>query len=714
MSNKANIGIFGYVLIATAFLFVAVYMLSSVFEDKMYIPGINTPGDGSISFDDDLEVNTNAFVSLEEFEEFINEYEGSSYYGLGTIGAATTGSDMVMEQSIARDEKSASQEYNDLDYSETNVQVQGIDEADLLKTDGEYIYTISHGDLYIIKAYPGDEAEIISTIDFEDSGASNIFINGDYLAVFGNFYDLDYFQEIDLTPRNGMTFFNIYDISDKENPVLHKEYKFEGKYSNGRMMGDYVYFVVNSGFGRRDTFPTPLTVIGSELREMPVSNIHYFNIPYNNPQFVSIHAINLESPSDDINSKSVAVEFNQELYMSYDNIFITYTHQINEYELMMGVMRELLEPKLTSSDRNLIKKIQDTDSDVMSQYEKDAKIMQIYYRYLEFMSRDEQDALQDEAKKITKEKVEEFDYLEYTIINKIAVKNGNINVEDNGKVPGHIMNQFSMDEDQNVFRIATTVSNRWSQYTDKWKQTTNNIYALDENMEIMGKLEGLAESESIYSTRFIGDKLYMVTFKQVDPFFVIDLSNPRNIKELGQLKIPGFSRYMHPYDEDTIIGIGQDATETGRTTGLKISLFDVSDFENPKEIAKFVTEERYAGSTALYEHKAFLFSKQKNLLVIPAYSGYAWRWEEGKEEQETYNGAFVFDIKKDEIKLRGLIDHSMASKDEYYYGASVQRSLYIENNLYTKSESLLRINELDDLSSIKNIEIERESKIPVY
>ena len=104
----------------------------------------------------------------------------------------------------------------------------------------------------------------------------------------------------------------------------------------------------------------------------------------------------------------------------------------------------------------------------------------------------------------------------------------------------------------------------------------------------------------------------MVTFEQVDPFFVIDLSNPKKIKELGKLKIPGFSRYLHPYDKNTIIGIGKDATETGRTKGLKISLFDVSDVENPEEIAKYVSESRYADSTALYEHKAFLFSKEKN------------------------------------------------------------------------------------------------------
>jgi uncharacterized secreted protein with C-terminal beta-propeller domain len=264
-----------------------------------------------------------------------------------------------------------------------------------------------------------------------------------------------------------------------------------------------------------------------------------------------------------------------------------------------------------------------------------------------------------------------------------------------------------MDEYNGIFRIATTLSPRWSRYGESNQVSTNQVYALDNNLKVLDKLEGLAEDESIYSTRFIADKLYMVTFKQIDPFFVIDLSDPTKLKELGQLKIPGFSKYLHPYDETTIIGIGKDATETGRTKGLKISLFDVSDFSDPKEIASYISDERYSDSTALYEHKAFLFSKEKNLLVIP---GYNYNYQ---QTSENYNGALVFDIRKDSITLRGLIDHSQGS--ERYYQPSVERSLYIEDLLYTKSLNLLRINDLDDLSSVKNLTLKYENKkIPIY
>jgi len=209
----------------------------------------------------------------------------------------------------------------------------------------------------------------------------------------------------------------------------------------------------------------------------------------------------------------------------------------------------------------------------------------------------------------------------------------------------------------------------------------------------------------------MGERAYVVTFRQIDPFFAIDLKDPFSPKVLGELKIPGFSRYLHPYDENTIIGIGRDATESGRQEGLKISLFDVTDIENPKEVAKYVSEDKYASSTVEWEHKAFLFSKEKSLLVMPIYS-YSYDYFDGKENTEDMNGALVFKIDKSSITLRGLIDHSGDNK----YGPSVERSLYIEDMLYTKSPYLLRINELSDLSSVKNVtlSVKDTSSIPVY
>lgn len=668
-------------------------------------PGTYTPTE---VFDPDKELTAKTFSSIAEFNDFVKRTSTARDYGYFGAGVRTGVAEIAVETVAAPTGAKAVAEETVSDYSETNIQVMGVDEADIIKTDGNYIYTVSGKTLFIIKAYPGEDAEIISTLKFDNNPAS-LFVNDNYLAIFGNYHDLDFFKKIDFIPRQGMTFFNIYDISDRKDPELVKEYKFEGNYFQARMIDDYVYFITTTRPEYRIDLPTPVIIEDAVVRTIPVRNIHYYPIPYQQAQFATIHAINILEPDEDINSETVAVEGSQNMYMSKNNIYITYTQHINEWDLQKEIIIKLIEPMLTDSDKALIEKIKQTDGDVLSQYEKESKIFQIIQTYVEYMDDEEQEEFQDKVEGLLEKKLEEYKYMEFTLIHKISVDEDDISIAADGKVPGHVINQFSMDEYNDVFRIATTINARWSRLNKLRQESTNNIFTLDEDLDMMDELTGLAESERIYSTRFMGDRLYMVTFRQIDPFFVIDLSNPNNIKELGKLKIPGFSRYLHPYDKDTIIGIGRDATTTGRTQGLKISLFDVSDVANPEEIAKFVTKERYAQSTAEYEHKAFLFSKEKELLVIPVYS-HEYRWE---GESESYNGAMVFKITKDEIELRGIIDHSMAKAK--YYGALVERSLYIEELLYTKSPTLLRINKIEDLEKVKNIELEgSESPYPVY
>ncbi len=656
-------------------------------------------------------IETKSFKSDEELANFIRDHSGGSYgyYGRGFAGGMMMAKvSAVAETAVMSDmavPMAAPSPEEGRDFSETNVQVKGVDEADIIKTDGDYIYTISDRVLFIIKAYPGEQAEIISTIKF-DNNPESLFIDEDTLAVFGNFYNNDYFRKINFQPRQGMTFMNLYDLSDRSEPKLIKEYKFEGNYFRGRMTGDYAYIITNTMPYYRPE-PRPIILDGDVIKHIPVSSIHYYGIPYQSPMFINIHSINMKDV-EELNSESIVVEQSQDMYMSNENMYMTYTEYVNEWEIQQDIMMEILAPKLSQADKALIEKIKGTDNEVLSRQEKLSKIFQVYMTYTESMTPEEQDDFQDEAEKMLESRLKQYKYFEYTIINKVNVDDGKITPVANGKVPGHIMNQFSMDEKNDIFRIATTISQRWSRYNSDMAKSSNNVYTLNKDLKILGELDSLAEGEQIYSTRFIDNRLYMVTFRQVDPFFVIDLSDPENPKELGQLKIPGFSRYLHPYDKDTIIGIGQDATETGRALGLKISLFDVSDVQKPKEVAKYVTESRYSGSTALYEHKAFLFSKEKDLLVIPAYS------YDGRDSSSSYNGAFVFNISKDDINLRGLIDHSMGTSNMYWQ-AMVERSLYIEDELYTKSKDLLRINKLDTLEKVKNIELEyKDPKIPIY
>ena len=242
-------------------------------------------------------------------------------------------------------------------------------------------------------------------------------------------------------------------------------------------------------------------------------------------------------------------------------------------------------------------------------------------------------------------------------------------------------------------------------------------------MNIGGRLEDLAPGEKIYSARFMGDRCYLVTFKKVDPLFVIDLRDPYIPRVLGQLKIAGYSDYLHPYDENHIIGIGKETVEAEEGDfawyqGVKISLFDVTDVEHPKEIAKYEIGDRGTDSPVLRDHKAFLFDKSKNLLVMPVlvaeidpakyphgippntYGDYVWQ------------GTYVFNISLTQgLVFKGRITHlendSDLLKSGYYFSSeySVKRTLYIDNVLYTISDKMIKMNSLQNLEEINEIEL---------
>ena len=301
---------------------------------------------------------------------------------------------------------------------------------------------------------------------------------------------------------------------------------------------------------------------------------------------------------------------------------------------------------------------------------------------------------------------------ERTTIHRIHIDGSAMNYTATGEVPGMVLNQFSMDEYDDYFRVATTT------YGQK---TQNNVYVLNMSLNITGSLTGLAPRETIYSARFMGERCYLVTFKQVDPLFVIDLSDPRNPEKLGYLKVTGYSDYLHPYDETHIIGIGKETTDAGEFAwyqGVKISLFDISDVSNPREISKLEIGDRGTDSPVLSDHKAFLFDKSRNLMVIPIlvaevdqseYPEGVPSWAHG---EPVWQGAYVFDISVDNgLQLRGRITHiddPSALEQGFYYSYSpfsVDRSLYIDNVLYTISDAKIKMNNLENLDYINEVEL---------
>ncbi|MCX6798340.1 MAG: beta-propeller domain-containing protein [Candidatus Falkowbacteria bacterium] len=608
------------------------------------------------------------------------------------------------------------------DYSLTNVQVAGVDEGDIIKSDGTYIYALVYNDLYIIKAEPAADAQVISKLTFK-SRPQDLYINGDSLIVYGSddqIYNTKIYESF--RRRNSYVFLKVFDIKDRKSPTLLRDLEFEGAYTDSRLIGDYLYFITTNYsyydaveplmprvLDKGQVIPEKCDISGNRCY---APDVYYFNIPYDSYNFTSVTAVNIKDNNEAINGQVYLLNGTQNIYASSDNIYITYTKYLDEYGLQQDVKRDLVYPRLSQDDKDKIAKIEASENFILNKNEKKAKVAQIIDQFVNSLHDDEAKVLDDSIQTTLKQKyVELAKQLEQTLIYKIAIKDGKMDYKAMGEVNGQVLNQFSMDENKGYFRIATTKNRSWSDFqsTDQ-QQSYSNLYILDENLKVVSGLENLATTERIYAARFMGDRAYVVTFRQTDPIYVIDLANPQDPKILAALKIPGFSTYIHPYDANgtKIIGLGRDTEEDAngnvKVKGVKLSLFDFTDLKNPKETSSYVIGNQFSDSVALYDHKAFLFSRTKNLLSIPM----ALRDNtSGGPGQFTFGGVLVFGINNDKFELKGRIDHSAGgqyNQSDYwngfnYYDNSVKRSLYINNDLLTFSNKFLMINSLIAASS---------------
>ncbi len=564
------------------------------------------------------------------------------------------------------------------DHSNTNVQVEGVDEADLVKNDGNYIYAISGNTVFIAAAYPAEEARVVSKIDF-DKGAtpSEMFIQGDVLAVIGasgHDYTPEPSEEDVSYPRGNTTFIKLYDISNREKPALARTVEYEGTYSTARMikgnvhvvLTTYPYYVLyqKKGVKPDDVIPGVSDSQGGAQasaqanRFAPACGFRQIEVvdPERFTSFLSIVSLSLANGDKTLNKKVIA-GYSDTVYASTDNLYVA------------------------SAD----------------------------YRYYGGWSPLESN---EQAK---------------TTVYKFAFDGPGTKYVTSGQVPGTILNQFSMDESGGFFRIATTRGHVSREGSD----STNNVYILDPGMKMAGRLEGLAPGEKIYSVRFMGARAYLVTFKKVDPLFVLDLENPTAPRVLGELKIPGYSDYLHPYDETHVIGVGKNTVEAGPEEGgnfawyqgMKIAIFDVTDVTNPREMHKVEIGDRGTDSYALNDHRAFLFDREKNLLVLPVLLAELTPEQKASADRQandygnyTFQGAYVYDVSLGGgFRLKGRVTHADAStgasngpeRGYGYYGSpdSVRRALYIGENLYTVSEARIKVNRLDDLGDVTTVQL---------
>ena len=610
------------------------------------------------------------------------------------------------------------------DYSSTNIQVTGVDEPDFLKTDGNYIYIVKDHSLTIVDAHPADEAEIVVKIalDIEPQELQNMFLNKDRLVVFYyGFNNEETIAEFEYRPRHTntpVTHVMILDVSDKEKPKILKDYQIDGDFADARMIGDYVYFISTMWVDyHAPIIPHVVETASNAIILRP--DVFYFDNLENNYNFNTITAINMFDENF-INSETFLMGSANTIYVSQDGFYVTYQKNLH-YSYYDSIKKDkffdVVVPLLPKPVQDKINQI--NNDSALDSGQKWIQVSELLQETYNKMSKQDKKWLFDEIEKNLIEydsKIRED--ARKTVIHKILLDDGDLKYQTKGEVPGWLLNQFSMDEYGDRFRVATT--NEYITF-ERGSTQYNSVYVMNrDDLSIVGSIEDLAKDESIFSARFMGDRLYLVTFEIIDPFFVIDLSTDQP-KVLGELKIPGFSNYLHPYDEDHVIGIGRDTKESsGRVQelGVKIALFDVSDVNNPSVLDDIVIGDAATYSAALHNHKAFLFDKNKNVLSIPI-EGITHGMFDSDEmtqyrgDDNRWYGFYVYGLDtQNGFDLKGKIDHA---ESKHSYLPSGPRSLYIDDVLYTVSANLIKMNDLDNIENeINSIDLGPKGQIIEY
>ncbi len=637
-------------------------------------------------------------TSCAELKEKVTMYQyqqnARSYnYGVLDLSSSKSGLSMmaVPEASFAEEsgaEDAAAPASSASDYSSTNVQVEGVDEADIIKNDGEFIYMVSGNSVRIVKAFPPEEMSQVAKLTFDDEKfiPDDMYVAGNRLVVVGYTYVNYSAAHPYYYGGNQRVKVYVVDMSDKQNLKQERSIEFEGSQISSRKVGNRFYLVLND-------HPDYYTIMEQKVEDfekvlphfrdsalgnanmpvVPCSDVHF--LPrYEQPNFLVVASFDISDPQSEVDREAI-LGSGETVYASPESLYVAATR----YEYPEVEKFNVWQPPASHQS---------------------------------------------------------------TTVFRFSLENGDVTYKTQGQVKGHILNQFAMDESGSAFRIATTTGEVW----DTQAPAKNHLFILDrENLgTVLGKLENLAPGEKIYSVRFLGKRAYMVTFKKVDPFFVIDVEDPANPKVLGALKIPGFSDYLHPFDENHIIGFGKEAVDPqnvgsewpGRDfdfawyQGMKIALFDVTDVANPKMLFKELIGDRGTDSEVLRNHKALLYDKARNLFAFPVevheikpelkvesngYTGSTYG-------DPVFQGAYIYTLDLEHgFQLRGKVTHydnglpkkcypNYGTPGEYCYfeaqpASTINRIVSIGDYLYTISLGKLKALKREDVTEVQKLVI---------
>lgn len=501
-------------------------------------------------------------------------------------------------------------------FTDTNVRTEGVAEADIIKTDGKYIYEYDSytEHLYFYSVADGKITKEGSVNVLEDDYYfKEMYIYGDKLVLLGTNYDNSYYGSYYGTDNR--TFVAIYDISDKGEPELVDTMEQSGSYDDSRMVNGILYTFSRKSFDldqlKKKKYETYIPDVDGELIE---NDDLYVQKDIYNGEFEVISSIDVDKAS--YIDRMAILAGSDTMYVSENNIYLT------DY-------------------------VYDWTS---------------------------------------------FSYGDDTKIIKISYKDGELGYETKAKLPGYLNDDYSIDEYNGYLRAVTTYrDSNWTQY--------NALYVFDENLDKVSVIKKMAEGETIRSARFMGETAYFVTFRNTDPLFAVDLSDPENPEITDYLKIPGFSAYLHPYGDGKLLGVGYDTDSTGWSNCIKLTMFDIND---PYDIKEENTEilYNYQAASVLNNRNAFMFNKEDGTFGFSVNAeGYYyleedWFKEEYEDEydaiienyDEDKEGAYYLVMNYDEKKgFQFKMDEKIGDEDDASYGGSVMndtRGIVIGDYIY--------------------------------
>ena len=550
---------------------------------------------------------------------------------------------------------------SNLEFSTTNVQVENVDEADIIKTDGNYIYSLSESNVIITDVTDKENPKEVNKIENSTSSVPvDLLLYNNMLVVI--------MEDATKSSYNRTVSVTVYDISNKENINQVKNIELNQRYYSSRLIDGHLYLIANGSL-KEDSDDNIETFYKEnyEIKAINLKNMYYFK---DRPSIYETEIVHM-----DLNVIDNDIEV-QSFLSDVDSIYV--------------------------SEKNIYMADGYYSSTALSQTLSTLLSLKGVWGFL------------DE---------DLYDYSYKTSIIKLGIQDDySVKFVAKNDIEGETIDQFSFDEYNNNLRVAIQNSDDGSK-----------IVVFNEKMKLIGETGYVGKNEDMYSSRFIGDRAYLVTYMNTDPLFTFDLSNPKKPKILGELKIPGYSTYLHPYDENHLIGIGINTEERvsrnsyGQVigtnvyvTGMKMALFDVSNLKNPTLVSEVAIGDSRTKSAILDNHKALLFSKEKQLIAIPVTSYPKDLEDEQISGDETVDkvikayktssdyiseGYLVYNINlEDGITQKGTITHNSDSKYSYR-NSQMLRGLYINDYLYTVSQHMVKVNKLDTLENVNELAI---------